>query len=270
MRPIWTGSIAFGLINIPVKVYSGSEERALSFRMLDKHGHCPISYAKVCRITNKEVPYKDIVKGYEYQKGDYVILTDEDFEKVAPKKTKTIDIVQFTSENEVEARQIDKPYYLEPDAKSQKAYVLLREALKRSKKVGIARWVLRNKEHLAMIRSEGRALMLIGLRYADEVRSPDTLDLPKEKEAYTKQELDMALMLIKQLEEHFHAEEFKDTYTEDLKKIIDKKAKGKPIRVEGAGEPVPTDMRNLMATLKKSLEREKKRNKRIRRTRVTS
>lgn len=256
MRSIWSGSLAFGLINIPVKVYSASEERALKFRMLEKHGHCPISYAKVCRGTNKEVPYADIVKGYEYQKGDYVILTDEDFKKVSPKKTKTIDIVQFAKEEEIEAEFIDKPYFLEPDKQAEKAYVLLRDALKRSGKVGIAKWVLRAKEHIAMVRPEGNALMLVGLRYAEEVRSPKGLDIPA-KASYNKRELDMAITLIDQLEEHFKAENFEDTYTKELEKIIARKAKGKPVKIQKGEEPVPTNMRDLMAALRESLDEER-------------
>lgn len=258
MRSIWSGSVSFGLINIPVKIYSASEERALKFRLLDKHGHCPISYAKICRSTGQEVPYENIVKGYEYQDGDYVILTDEDFAKVAPKKTKLIDITSFVDESEIPATMIDKPYYIEPEKKAEKAYVLLREALKRSKKVAIAKWVLRNKEHIAMVRPLDRALMLIQLRYEDEVRKPDDLHIP-DKSSYTKKELEMALMLINQLEDHFKASDYKDTYTEDLKKIIAKKAKGKPIRVPaGEKEPTPTDMRNLMEALRRSLELEKR------------
>jgi DNA end-binding protein Ku len=246
MRSIWSGAVSFGLINIPVKIYSATEERALKFRMLEKHSHAPISYAKIVRATGQEVPYEDIVKGYEYQDGDYVILTDEDFEKVAPKKTKMIDIVSFVDESEIPSTNIDKPYYIEPEKKSEKAYVLLREALKRSKKVAVAKWVLRNKEHIAMVRPEEHALMLVQLRYQDEVRSPDDLHIP-DKSTYTKRELDMALMLIEQLQAHFDASEFKDTYTDDLKKIIAKKAKGKPIKVSKADEaPEPTDMRNLM------------------------
>lgn len=260
MRSIWSGSLSFGLINIPVKIFSAAEESGLDFRMLEKHGHCPISYMKVCRNTNKEVPYEDIVKGYEYQKGDYVILTDEDFKKVAPKKTKAIDIVSFVKEDEVPSAYIEKPYYLQPDKKAEKAYVLLREALKRSKKVGIAKWVLRNKEHIAMVRPEGDALMLIQIRYAEELRPANDLELPKEA-AYSKKELDMALMLIEQLEEHFNAAEYKDEYTEALKKAIEQKAKGKTVKVEDGGEPVATDMRDLMAALKQSLDQEKKRSK---------
>lgn len=256
MRSIWSGSISFGLINIPIKIYSASEEHGLDFRMLDKHGNCPISYARVCKETHKEIPYKDIVKGYEYKKGDYVILTDEDFKKVAPRKTKTIDIVSFSDEDDIPEAYIEKPYYLEPDKKAEKAYVLLREALKRSKKVGIAKWVLRNKERIAMVRPERKALMLIQMRYAHELRKPDDLDLP-DKTDYSKRELDMALMLIDQLQEHFNASEYKDTYTEDLKKLIEKKSKGKTVKVSDEEEPTPTDMRDLMETLKKSLNQYK-------------
>jgi DNA end-binding protein Ku len=257
MRAIWSGSLAFGLINIPVRIYSASEERALKFKLLDKHGHCPISYAKVCRGTNKEVKYEDIVKGYEYQKGDFVILTDEDFKKAAPKKTKAIEIVSFTEESEVETKYINKPYFIEPDSKAEKAYVLLREALKKSKKAGIARYVFKDKEHIGLVKPEGNALMLIELRFQDELRTPEDLKIP-DKAEYTKKELDIALMLINQLEEHFNVAQYHDTYTEALKKVIEKKAEGRPIKVPEDAEPVPTDMKNLMSMLKASLEQAKK------------
>jgi DNA end-binding protein Ku len=258
MRSLWSGSLSFGLINIPVRIYSASEERALKFHLLDKHGHCPISYMKVCRGTTKEVKYEDIVKGYEYQKGDYVVLSDEDFKKAAPKKTKLIDIISFVAEDEISSEYIDKPYFIEPDKKAQKAYVLLREALKRSKKVAVAKMVLREKEHIAMIKPEGKALMLIQLRYKDELREPEGLTLPDEGD-YSKRELDMALMLIGQLEEHFNASEYHDEHTQELQKIIANKAKGKPIKVPGK-EAVPstTDMHDLMKVLRASLEKEKK------------
>ncbi|HEY0010465.1 MAG TPA: Ku protein [Candidatus Paceibacterota bacterium] len=259
MRPIWSGALTFGLINIPVKLYSASEERALKFKMLTKHGNCPISYLKVVRGTNKEVPYEDIVKGYEYQKGDYVVLTDDDFRKASPRKTKTVDVVSFVDEDEIDSRYVNKPYYLEPDPKAEKAYVLLREALRRAKKVGVATFVLRDKEHVAMIRPEGHALMLVQLRYEDEIRKPEDLKLPKDAK-YSEKELKMALALIGQLEEHFNAKEFKDTYTEELEKVIAKKAKGQTVKVSGEdAAPVPTDMKNLMEALRKSLEEEQKR-----------
>ena len=255
MRSIWSGSISFGLINIPVNIYSASEDRALKFRMLDKKGNSPISYLKVSKTTRKEVAYDDIVKGYEFQKGNYVMLTDEDFKKASPRKTKTIDIVSFVGESEVPIDHIDKPYYVEPDPKAEKAYVLLREALKKTGKVGIAKWVLRNKEHIAMVRPMDNALELIGLRYKEEIRDSSDLHIPKKGE-YSNRELEMATMLIEQLEDHFDAGKFKDTYTEDLKKIIAKKAKGKPIKV-AEDAPEATDMRDIMEALRRSLEREK-------------
>jgi DNA end-binding protein Ku len=254
MRAIWSGSLSFGLINIPVRIYSASEERALKFRLLDRHGHYPISYAKVRRDSNTEVKYEDIVKGYEYQKGDFVVLTDEDFKKASPRKTKTIDIVNFTEESEIPTPYINKPYFIEPDKKAEKAYVLLREALRRANKVGIARFVLKDKEHIAIIKPEEKALMLIQLRFQDELRSPDDLHIP-DKAEYSKKELEIALMLINQLEAHFNASEYKDTYTAELKKVIESKAKGKPIKVRDEKTPVPTDMRDLMSILKQSLER---------------
>ncbi len=257
MRSIWSGALSFGLINIPVKLYAASEERALKFRMLDKNGHCPISYARVCRAENREVPYEDIVKGYEYQKGEYVILTDEDFAKAAPRKTGTVDILHFVDEDEVPSEYIEKPYFIEPETSAQKAYVLLRDALARSKKVGIATWVLRNKERVAMVKPDARAIMLIQLRYKNELRDKGDLNIPKEAK-HSKKELDMALALIQQLEEHFDPSEYKDTYTDDLKKLIARKAKGQTVRVSKDTTPTPTDMRNLMRMLKKSLDEEKR------------
>lgn len=257
MRAIWSGSLSFGLINIPVKVYSAAEERALKFHLLDKHGNCPVSYAKICRATHKEVKYEDIVKGYEYQKGDYVVLTDEDFKKAAPKKTKLIEVINFVPESEVSSYYINRPYYIEPDKKAEKAYVLLREALKKSGKVGVATIVFKDKEHLALVKPQDKVLMLITLRYDDEIRPASTLNLP-EKESYSKKELDMALMLIEHLQEHFNIKEYHDTYTEDLKRIIEKKAQGKTVKVMEEETVVNTDMRNLMEMLKKSLEKEKK------------
>lgn len=256
MRAIWSGSLSFGLINIPVRIYSAAEERALKFHLLDKHGYYPISYLKVRRGTKEEVKYEDIVKGYEYEKGDYVVLTDQDFIKASPRKTKTVDVVSFTAEDEVPSDLIDKPYFIEPDKSAQKAYVLLREALKNAKKVGIAKWILREKERVAMLKPEGKALMLIQLRYLDELRKPEGLNLPTEAQ-YSKKELDMALMLIGQLQEHFDAADYKDTYTDELKKVIEQKAKGHPIRVKREAEPQATDMRDLMEILRKSLERER-------------
>ena len=256
MRSIWSGSLSFGLINIPIKIYGASEERALKFRLLQKDSFCPIHYLKVCRDTGKEVEWKDIVKGYEYGEGNFVVLTDDDFQKASPKKTKSVEIINFTDEADVPAKYMVKPYYIEPDKKAEKAYVLLRKALQQTKKAGIARFVLKDKEHLAMIKPDGNNLLMIQLRFEEEIRKPEDLHIP-DNALYSKKELDIALMLILELEENFRATDYKDTFTDEIRKIIEKKAKGKPIRIKEEMEPVPTDMRDLMNILKASLEKAK-------------
>jgi DNA end-binding protein Ku len=251
MRALWNGTLSFGLINIPVKLYSASLERALSFKLIDKNGNCPISYIKVCRSNHKEVSKEDIVRGYEYQKGDYVVLDENDFKKAAPKKTGQIDILQFSDENEIDKKYFEKPYYVEPDKKSAKAYVLLRDALKESGKVAIASFIMKDKEHIAAVAAEGNILVLNQLRYQDEIRKPE-LEIPEGK--YSKSELDMAFTLIKKLTKKFDPKKYKDTYTEELEKIIAAKARGKRIKLkEGTPAKTSTEMQDLMKMLRKSL-----------------
>jgi DNA end-binding protein Ku len=254
MRSIWTGSLSFGLVNIPVKLYSAAMERSLSFKLFDKHGNCPVSYMKVCRASGKEVKQSDIVKGYEYEKGDFVILDEKDFEKAKPVKTDLIDIVQFTDEADVDVKYFEKPYYIEPDKKAGKAYALLRDALKESGKVAVSKFIMRQKEYVAVIRPENDVLILDQLRYEDEIRDPTGLDIPK-KGSYKKAELDMALSLIRQLTKKYDAKKFKDTYTEELEKVIKAKAKGKRVKVDKDEKaPENTDMKDLMKALQMSLE----------------
>jgi DNA end-binding protein Ku len=256
MRAIWTGALSFGLINIPIRLYSATAtEERLSFDMLHKKDLSPIRYARVCRTDGKEIPYQDIVKGYEYKEGDYVVLTDEDFKKASPRKTKTIDILDFAKETEIDTIFYEKPYYLEPDKGAEKAYALLREALKKSKKVGVASFVLRNKEHLAVIKPYGRAILLNQLRFQEELRKPEGLNLPEASKARNK-EIDMALALIDQLSEPFKPEEYKDTYKRELKKVIEAKAKGKKLKVKEK-VPEPTDVVDLVAMLKASLNKQR-------------
>lgn len=257
MRAIWTGALSFGLVNIPVRLYSAVAGTALDFDMLHKKDLSPIRYARVCRSDGKEVPYEDIVKGYEYRKGDYVILADEDFKKANVKKTKTVDIQDFVKENEIDTIFYEKPYYLEPEKGAEKPYALLREALKKSKKVGLAKFVLRNREHLAVVKPQEELLILNQLRFKEEVRQPDDLNLPKAKQA-GKREVEIALALIDQLTAHFKPEDYRDTYQAELKKVIEAKAKGKKIVAKGK-EPEPTEVTDLMAMLRKSLEKEKAR-----------
>lgn len=257
MRAIWSGALSFGLVNIPVKLYSATAGKGLNLDMLHKKDLSPIRYARICRADGKEIPYEDIVKGYEYQKGDYVILTDEDFKKANVQKTKAIEIQDFVKETEIDPIYFEKPYYLEPEKGAEKAYVLLRESLKKSKKIGVAQFVLRNREHLAVIKPFEKVLILNQLRYQDEIRKPDDLNLPDAKVG-GKREIEIALALIDQLTSHFKPEAYKDTYKEELERVIKAKAKGKPVKAKGK-EPEPTDVADLMAMLRASLEKEKAR-----------
>lgn len=251
MRSIWSGAISFGLVNIPIKLYSAAGENKLDFDMLAKDDHSPIKYKKVAVSDGREVNFKDIVKGYEYEKGQYVILDDEDFEKAQAKKTKAIDILGFVMEEEIDPVFYDKPYFLEPDKNAAKPYALLREALRETKKVGIAKYVLRNREHLAALKPVGNVILLNQMRYYRDIRDYNELSLPS-AEIITDPEKEMAKMLIDQLSQDFQPEKYRDTYIQELKEIIEAKAKGQPVEAKGAA-PEPTRVDDLMATLKASL-----------------
>ncbi|MBV9349506.1 MAG: Ku protein [Patescibacteria group bacterium] len=258
MRALWTGSISFGLVNIPVSLYSASKERALSFRLLAKDDLCPISYKKVCREDDKPIDQKDIVKGYEVEKGEYVVLETADFKKAGVIQTELIDIKQFVLAEEIDSKLYDKPYYIEPQKKSVKAYALLRDALKKSGKVAVATFIMRDKQHIATIRPDGNILILDQLRYADEVRDPDEIRVPA-KADYSKKELDLALSLIDDLTDTFNVKEYKDTFAEELMRIIHAKAKGQLKQIKKPVERVQaTDVSDILAMLKKSLEKDKK------------
>lgn len=252
MRSIWTGTVSFGLVNIPVRLYVASEEHGLDLDMLHKKDMSPVRYVRVCKADGREVPYEEIVKGYEYQKGDYVVLTDEDFKRAAVRKTYTIEIVRFVAEGEIDSIYFEKPYYLEPDKGGEKAYALLREALRKAKKVGVAKFVLRNREHLGVVKPEDRVIVLNTLRYKSDIREAEGLKLPAGEAAKGK-EVDMALQLIDQLTEPFNPGEFKDTYAEQLKRVIEEKIKGRPVTAQGEA-PLPTAVPDLMAALKASLK----------------
>lgn len=249
---MWTGALSFGLVNIPVRLYSAAGEGDLKFRFLRRKDLSPIRYVKVARKDGKEVPFDEIVRGYEYRKGDFIVLTDDDFKKANVKRTKTIDITQFADEQEIDLIYAERPYYLEPEKGAAKPYALLREALRKSKKVGVAEFVLRNKEHLGVLKPMGNVIVLEQLRYNDEVRKPVGLDVPSGRSADQK-EVKMALALIDQLTSHFDPKDFKDEYRKELTQLIGKKAKGKPVKAKGK-EPAPTAVGDLMATLRKSLD----------------
>lgn len=256
MRAIWSGSISFGLVNIPVKLFSGSESNTLDLDMLRKSDLCPIKYLRVCKTDNKEVPYDEIVKGYEYFDGEYIVLTDKDFENAATEKTHLIDILDFVDEKEIDTRYFKKPYYLEPDKTGPKAYALLREALKRSGKVGIASYVLRNRGSLGVVKPLEDLLVLNDIRFKDEVRNPSELKLPK-SENLREQEVELALSLIDQLTTKFDPAKYKDAYLDDLKKVIEQKAQGKEPKPK-AQEPPSGKVIDMMALLKESLKQKRK------------
>jgi DNA end-binding protein Ku len=256
MRAIWTGSISFGLVNIPIKLFSGSESNSLDLNLLHKTDLHPINYIKVCKADNKEVPMNEIVKGYQHSSGEYVVLTEQDFETASVEKTHLIDILDFVDEREIDSRYFERPYYLEPDKTGTKPYALLREALKRSGKVGIASYVLRNRGSIGVVKPLDKVLVLNQMRYREEVRSHEELKLP-EGDNLRQQEIDLALMLIDQYSTTFDPAKYHDSYIDDLKRIIEEKAKGLTPQPQGK-RPQPTNVVDMMALLKKSLEEKKR------------
>jgi DNA end-binding protein Ku len=256
MRAIWSGVLSFGLINIPIKLFSVTAGTELSLNYLHKTDLSPIRYAKVCRKDGKELSQEDLVKGYEYQEGDYVVLTKADFDSADMHRTQAIDVLDFVKEEEIDTIYFEKPYYLEPDKGAGKAYTILRDSLKKSKKVGVAKFVLHNREHLAILKPHENYLVLEQIRFEDELKVPEKLDL--EHGEVRPKEISMALELIEHLTEKFNPEDYKDTYRAKLDKLIKDKMKGKKIKPNGT-KPHPTKKsEDLMFLLKESLERTRK------------
>jgi DNA end-binding protein Ku len=256
MRSIWTGSISFGLVNIPVKLMSAVEQSGLSFDMLSKKELAPIRYARIDTKTNEEVQWKDIVKGYEYTKGKYVVVDDKDFEKASPEKSKAIDIVQFVKEEQIDPILYEKPYYLTPGKGGEKSYRLLLQALEESKSVGIAEFMLRNRMHVCAVKAYNDVLLLNQMRYQGEIREMPEVGGKDQK--ISPKEVALAKKLIEQLSEDFDPAAFKDTYVEELQKIIDAKAAGKQIRVATEPKKATATVKDLMSVLKESLNQTKK------------
>jgi DNA end-binding protein Ku len=254
MRAIWTGSIGFGLVNIPVKLYSAVQASELNLDMLDSKDHANIKFQRINANTGKVVPYENIVKAYNLE-GQYVVLTDEDFKKASPEKTKMIEIAQFVQEKEIDSMYYETPYYLEPEKSGTKAYGLLRDALKKTGKAGLGTYVLRSKESLGLIKTVGNTLILQKIRFAEEVRKAEDLNIPDTESKAP--ELKMAIALIDQLSAKFDIAKYKDTYTEELMKVIDAKAKGKKIETPTL-RVVHSKSKDLMAQLKASLETKKR------------
>lgn len=254
MRPLWNGSISFGLVNIPVRIYSGTNpHEGIDLDMLHKDDHAPIRYARICRKDGEEVPWDDIVKGYEYRDGDYVVLTKKELESIDIKKTQTIDILQFVDEPDIDVRYFEKPYYLEVVKGGEKAYALLRAVLQKSNKLGLAKFVMHQREHIAVIKPVGRALVLNQLRYPSDLRQPGELHFPADKELSEK-EVDMALKLVKQETKPFIPEDLRDTYTEELEEMIKNKTKGKKPKAAPMQDHAEASTKDLMSALKASLK----------------
>jgi DNA end-binding protein Ku len=250
MRPIWTGSIGFGLVNIPVRLYAATEESAIPFVTLDKNNHARIRYKKINESTGKDVKETDIVKGYKM--GDnYVIMEEDDFKRATPEKQDHLEIVQFISEKEIDAVYFEKPYYLEPEKTGSRAYALLRDALKKEGKAALGPLVYHKREWVCLIKPFGELLILHRLRFAQEIRTVSGLTVPKSD--VKGEELKMASMLINQLTKPFKPEQFKDEFSDKLLKVIEAKAKGKttsykPLKV------VHSNTEDLMQKLKASLK----------------
>jgi DNA end-binding protein Ku len=250
-RSIWSGSISFGLINIPVKLQSAIEATGIDFDLLSKKDMAPIKYARIDTKTGKEVPWKEVVKGFQYAKGKYVVVTAEDFESASPEKSKTIDIIQFTKEEEIDPIFFEKPYYIVPDKGAEKTYQLLLKALEKTKSVGVAEFMLRDREHVCTIKPGDGILILNQLRYHEEIKEAPKL----RSERMSEKEVQLAVKLIEQLTAKFDPLDYKDTYIAQLKKVIKAKAAGKQIRI---AEPQETedkaDVKDLMEVLKQSLQ----------------
>ena len=255
-RAIWTGSISFGLLNVPVKLYSAVSKKSVSFRELRESDGSRIRHKRVAEADGKEVDYNDIVKGYEVAPDQYVVITRDELEELDPKKTRAIEVLDFVDLDDIDPIYFDHPYYLGPDKGAERAYSLLVKAMDDSRKVAVCRFVLRNRESLAALRPMNGVLTMATMRFADEVVSPDEISEVLGDEADEKpqkRELDMAKALIDSLTSEFEAESYRDEYREELLDLIERKAKGESVVSAEAEAPKPTKAPDLMAALEESL-----------------
>lgn len=264
-RALWKGAISFGLVHVPVSLYPASRSEGISFDMIDKRDFSPVGYKRYNKRTGEEIDRENIVKGYEYEKGEYVVITDEDFKQANVKATQTVDIVAFVDAASVAPYYYDAPYYLEPGKRGEKGYALLREVLKRTGRIGIANVVIRSRQHLAALIPVDRMLVMNTLRWANEIRSVEELDLPAAgKGEVSDKELAMAQRLVDDMTEKWKPEQFKDTYTDDLMVRIDKRVKaGETHAVTPASEDEAEPRRgaeviDLVSMLRRSLDKKGK------------
>ena len=254
-RAIWKGSISFGLVNIPIALYPATQREELKFRLLRKSDLSPVNYKRVAERDGKEVSWDQIVKGYEYEKGKYVVLKNDDFQRVDVEATQTVDIQDFVDLDDIDPMYFYKPYYLEPQKGGDKAFSLLRDSLKESKKVGIAKVVIKTRQYLAGVKPEDGSLVLELMHFADELADTSKLHVPKKVEV-GKKEMNMAKSLIESMSGKWDPEKYHDEYREALMDVIEKKveAGGKEIEEKPKKAPRPTKVIDLVSVLQKSLE----------------
>ncbi|MGE3511994.1 MAG: Ku protein [Vicinamibacterales bacterium] len=253
-RAIWKGTIAFGLVSIPVELHTAVRDHRPRFRMLHANDHSPVRFERVCVRDGRPVAWADLVKGYEYAKGQFVVLTREDFQAAAVEKTRTVDIIDFVRADAIDDRYFETPYYLVPSKGGERAYALLREAIRASKRIGVARFILRNTQHLAAVEVIGDALVLSLMRFADELVDVSTLSLPP-RTGIRPAELEMALALVNSLAAEWDPAKYTDEYRENLMRIIQAKMKGRTVRLEAGEEPRQAEVIDLMERLRRSLDR---------------
>jgi DNA end-binding protein Ku len=257
-RAIWKGSLSFGLVNIPVGLYVADSTRELHFNLLDRRDLKPIHFQRVNAVTGREVPWDQTVRGFEFERDRYVVLTDEDLRRANPSSTQTVEIVDFVALDAIGPLYFNKPYFLAPERRGAKSYALLREALRRSGRVGIAKVVIRTRQHLAAVVPWGDAIVLNLMRFRDELRDPAELDLPAGRRGITDKEMKLAEQLIAAMAERWDPERYRDDYRLDVQALIDQRVAAGQL---AAGPPAPAPRRaprgqvvDLMALLKRSVE----------------
>jgi DNA end-binding protein Ku len=258
MRPIWKGAISFGLISIPVKLFSAVENKSLKFHLLHDEDGGRIKYKRECAKCGKEVDWADIVKGYEYSKDHYVTFTDEELEAVEVDSIRAIDVVSFVPLTDIDPIYFDKTYYVVPEPSGLKAYKLLSEALEAEGQVGVAKVALRDKEHLSTIRLKDDVFVLETMHWPDEIRAPEFDELSKKVDVRD-QEVKMARQLIQQLSDEFKPEQFEDEYRVQLQKVAERKVEGEEVTVAAEPEEEPAPVVDIMEALKASVDEAKKR-----------
>jgi DNA end-binding protein Ku len=252
-RAIWKGSIAFGLVNIPIELYSAVRDHRPRFRLLHAKDESPVQYERVCQAEGKPVAWEDLVKGYEYEKGQFVVLTKDDFKTAALEKTKTIDILDFVDPEQIDERYFETPYYLQPAKGAERAYALLRDAIRESGRIGIAKIILRDAQHLAAVEVIADAMVLTMMRFADELADLNGFRFPS-SQGIRPAEMKMAQQLIESLSADWDPEKYTDEYKTNLMRVIESKLKGRKPKLEGRPGRQDPKVVDLMARLKASLE----------------